>query len=114
MTWVKLDDGFWANPKIDSTSLPAVGVYARSLSYCGNHLTDGRITESAALYMAKGKKALITELVSMGLWHKNGAGYVIPDFCEFNPTKEETEKIRQARSEAGKRGGVASGKVRSK
>src|SRR4051812_38982771 len=49
VTWAKLDDGFWANPKIDATSLAAVGVYARSLSYCGQHLTDGKITDAAAL-----------------------------------------------------------------
>lgn len=99
MTWVKLDDGFWSHPKVDGTSLAAVGVFARSLSYCGAHLTDGSITPEAAIYMAAGKKALLAELVDRGLWEQLDGGYRIPDFLDFNPSREQVEAERQKSAE---------------
>lgn len=112
MPWAKLDDSFWGNPKVDAASLGAVGAYARSLSYVAQHLTDGHIPYGAALYMTKGEADVLAELVDRGFWAKNGDGFVIPDYLEYNPTKAEVESQRRARSEAGKRGGLASGKAR--
>lgn len=99
MTWVKLDDGFWSHPVIDGTTLPAVGLYAKSLSYCGHHLTDGAITDSAALYMAQGKRNLIRELVDRGLWHELDNGYLVPDFLDYNPSKAKVEEERRKAAE---------------
>lgn len=99
MTWVKLDDGFWSHPRIDKTSLPAVGVYVKALSYCGAHLTDGEITEEAAGYMCKGKRALLRELVDIGLWEQIDSGYRIPDFLDFNPSKEKVKEERRKAAE---------------
>lgn len=99
MTWVKLDDGFWAHPKVDGTSLAAVGLFARSLSYCGAQLTDGSITPEAAAYMAHGKRPLIRELVARGLWEELDEGYRIPDFLDFNPSREKVEEERRKAAE---------------
>lgn len=112
MPWAKLDDSFWSNPKVDAAPLPVVGAFARSLSYCAQHLTDGHVPQTAALYMCKGEAEVLRSLVELGFWAENGSGYVVPDYLEFNPTREEVESQRRARSEAGKRGGRASGKAR--
>lgn len=112
MTWVKLDDAFWANPKVVSVGNEAAGAYARMLSYCGQHLTDGVVDASVAKFITRA--AVCTQLVAHGFLAKQGSGFSIPDFLDFNPSREEVEAKRNARSRAGKKGGVASGKRRNK
>lgn len=112
MAWAKLDDGFWSNPKVEEAGNEAAGAYARMLSYCGQHLTDGHVKQAAAKYITR--RPILTRLVELGFLERNGEGWIIPDYLEFNPSREEVESKRKARSEAGKRGGVASGRTRSK
>lgn len=112
MPWVKLDDSFWANPKVLAVGNEAAGAYVRMLSYCGQHLTDGAIDDATSKFIAK--PAITRKLADHGFIERNGEGWLIPDFLDFNPSKEQTEAKRKARSEAGKRGGKASGKARSK
>lgn len=111
MTWSRLDDGFWSNPKIVAAGNEAAGVYARALAYCGQHLTEGKIPEEVLRFIA-GRRKPIDQLVDHGLVVRNGAGFEIPDFLDFNPTREEALAIREKRSEAGRRGGLVSGRRR--
>jgi hypothetical protein len=99
MSWVKLDDGFWSDPRVDGLSLQAVGVFARSLSYCGQHLTDGHITTAAAKYLSRGSQKIVKELVEAGFWVANGAGYAVPNFLDFNPSREHVEDERRKAAE---------------
>ena len=112
VTWTKLDDGFWSNPKVEDVGNEAVGAFARMLSYCGQHLTDGKVKDSAARYITTPR--VLKKLEQYELIERNGSGWLIPDYLEFNLSREEVESKRKVRSEAGKRGGIASGKARSK
>lgn len=94
MTWVKLDDKFWADPKIEEVGNEAAGAYARMLSYCGDHLTDGVVTDAKARYIAKSK--VIERLAEFGLIVKRGTGWEIPKYLEFNPSREQVEAKRAA------------------
>lgn len=94
MTWVKLDDGFWSNPKVDSVGNEAAGVYSRALSYCGCHETDGAVPDSIARYIGKAKAW--ERLVDAGLCEPLENGYLVPDFLEFNPSHEVLEAKREA------------------
>jgi hypothetical protein len=94
VTWTKLDDQFWSNPKVEEVGNEAAGAYARMLSYCGAHLTDGKITDGTARYIAKPK--VIDRLAEFGFIVKNGRGWVIPDFLEFNPSKQKVIAKREA------------------
>jgi hypothetical protein len=47
---------------------------------------------------------LIDELVRAGLWDRDDKGYVIHDYLEYNPSKAQVLAVREAKSEAGKRG----------
>jgi hypothetical protein len=111
VTWTRLDDGFWSNPKIVAAGNEAAGVYARALAYCGNHLTEGHVPDQVMQFIA-GKRKPINQLVDVGLVERNGTGYLIPDFLEFNPTKDEALAMKEKRAEAGRRGGIASGRTR--
>jgi hypothetical protein len=110
--WVKLDDSFWANPKVEDVGNEAAGAYVRMLSFCGQHLTDGHVKESAARYIATPR--LLKKLEEHAFIERNGNGWVIPDYLDYNPTREKAKEKRKVRSEAGKRGGEASSKGRSK
>jgi len=112
MPWVKLDDSFWSNPKVEDVGNEAAGAYARMLSYCGQNLTDGYVKESAARFITTSR--ICKRLEEHDFLERNGKGWVIPDYLDFNPSREQVEEKRRVRSEAGKRGGIASGKSRGK
>jgi hypothetical protein len=121
MPWVKLDDKFHSNPKMEAAGNAARGLYCSALSYCGDHLTDGFVT------LAWAKKAGTTaerdKLTATHAWRpvKAGAvvavnvkenvdrktveyeldlvapddGYVIDDYLTMNPRREKVEKRRR-------------------
>lgn len=94
MTWTKLDDGFWSNPKVERVGNDGAGEYARCLSYCGHHETDGFIPPGIARYIATPK--LFARLEEVGLIESlNGTGYRIPDYLEFNPSKAKLDEKRR-------------------
>lgn len=99
--WVRLDDSYWSHPKVVGVGNEAAGVYARLLSYCGRHETDGRVPEEVARFIS-GKRPPLNKLLESGLVESNGAGFVIPDFLDFNPShsaleeKRERDRIRKA------------------
>lgn len=93
MTWTKLDDAFWSNPKVEAIGNEAAGAYARMLSYCGDHLTDGRVSDQSARYITKPK--VLAALEAHGFVTRNGSGWLIPDYLEFNPSREQIEAKRE-------------------
>lgn len=101
MTWVKLDDAFPDNPKVVGLSSDAFRLYVEALCYCGRHLTDGQVPESAVKRMG-GDNA--SELVDAGLWTPSGKGWLVNDYLEFNPSREKVKADRAKRAEAGKKG----------
>jgi hypothetical protein len=106
VTWVKLDDAFWANPKVVAVGNEAAGAYARMLSYCGQQLTDGLIEDHAAKIITR--PSVCRKLAENGFLERNGKGWRIPDFLEFNPSRDKVLETRRKRAAAGKRGGEAS------
>lgn len=108
MPWVKLDDGLWANPKVVAAGNEVTGAYVRMLSYCGQQLTDGVVPAEPSRFIAKA--AVTRKLISHGFVVPTSEGLLIPDYLDFNPSREKVEATRKARSEAGKRGGMASSK----
>lgn len=102
MSWVFLDDKFHSNRKILRVGNAGAGLYARSLSYCGDHLTDGFLDEAWVKQACTPK--LRDKLVTEELWVKVEGGYEIPDYLTLNPSRSDVLKKREARSSAGKKG----------
>ena len=111
MSWARFDDDLPFNPKIVSAGNEAVGAWVRMICWSAGHGTNGRVRRSVALLIAGGEKKLAS-LVKSGLLDINGNDFVVHDFLDFNPSAEEVEAARAARSEAGKRGGIRSGEAR--
>ena len=111
MTWTKLDDSFYDNPKVVYVGNTVAGAFARSLSYCGRHNTDGKVPKPLALAtLAEGKKATVQKLLEVGLWEEySDFEYLIPDYLEFNPS---AEKVAEERRRAAERQAKSRGKSR--
>jgi hypothetical protein len=114
MPWVKIDDQFHSNPKVVAAGAEAVALYIVALSWCGAYLTDGFIPAGQVrrLALSNHYEEATKRLVEVGLWHEVDGGYEIHDYLEYNPTAEEVKESKQARAEAGRRGGLASVKSR--
>jgi hypothetical protein len=88
--WTRLDDGFCTNPKVWRAGKAATGLYAMALSWCGEQLTDGFIGEAAMrMLLDDGERPLVDGLLGAGLIVTTEGGYLIPDYLEFNPSREQ-------------------------
>ena len=106
MSWFKLDDRIFDNPKIAALSDRAKVAYLESGTYCARELTDGFVPLNKAKAIAGTTRAL-KELVP-GLWEPVAGGYRIHDYLDYNPTREKVladkAALSKRRSEAGSKG----------
>ena len=107
MSWVKLDDQFPDHPKIMQAGPLAGWLYVCGLAYCNRLLTDGFIPAGAVNRLADVPNApkLAAALVTAGLWDAAAGGYQVHDYLEYQPSREQSERTKEARMEAGRRGG---------
>lgn len=107
MSWFCVDDGFHSHPKVMAAGNEAVGLFSRCGSYAAQHLTDGFIPEPVALQY--GNRRLVKKLVDTRLWVPEAGGWRMPDYLDFNPSREQvlakrraaTDRQRRARSKGG-------------
>ncbi|MGW4422577.1 hypothetical protein [Streptosporangium sp. NPDC004631] len=120
MTWFKVDDSLHSHPKAMAASLAALGLWTAAGSWSSGHLTDGFIPDHMIPSLSRGQVELAKELCVAGLWRRSKGGYQFHQWHEDsdgttrNPTREAVESTRVKRAEAGRKGGLASGKTRSK
>lgn len=101
--WVRLDDGFFANPKILGLRPEAKLLYLAGLAYCSAQLTDGAITRPALGLL--GSMAGLTidapvgELVAAGLWAPTAEGYRVHDYLAYNPAATAVKTRRAANAQ---------------
>ena len=107
--WVKLDDDVFENPKTGPLSKGAKLLYLAGLTYCAKRLTDGKIDARGVRVVrarAEAGTKVVAELEASGRWEKNGSGYNVHDWLEYNPPaakilaqrKAAKERMQQARS----------------
>lgn len=129
MSWVKLDDGFAEHPKVIAAGPLAGWVHVCGLCYCNRNLTDGYVPRAIARRLADFEhvgletggvpgmvavgvdvdcELLVEILVEVGMWEEVEGGYVIHDYLDYNPSKEDVlakrSDLSAKRSEAGKKG----------
>lgn len=115
MAWARVDDGWWAHPKVLGVSLEARGLWTTALSWSCAQRTN-RIPVSF-LRMVAGDLAedLADELVRAGLWDFDleadapNHAWIIHDWAEYQELS-----LSEKRAEAGRKGGLKSGAARSK
>ncbi len=94
LSWFKLDDRFFDNPKIIPLSDKAKLAYLQAGVYCARELTNGLIPLKRAHEYA-GRAAVVKELVPH-LWEPVEGGYYVHDYLKYNPTKEKVLAEREA------------------
>lgn len=114
--WTRLDDGFIAHPKILALSHGAFRLHVSGLNWSVANEQDGKVPEivlaiALPLDRPKSRVKAVEELEAAGLWHRNGQGWVIHDFDEYQDTKEVVRARRKkwAEQKRGQRGGVRGG-----
>lgn len=101
MSWVKLDDAFFTNPKVTAVHPLGRLLYMAGLCYSAAGMTDGRITKGALpllLVQSGAKKSSVADLVEAGLWIERDNGWEVHDFLRFNPSKEQVLAERRSGS----------------
>ncbi|MGW1071523.1 hypothetical protein [Streptomyces sp. NPDC002537] len=119
MAWSRIDDSLHSHPKIMLVGNAATGLFVRLISYAGQHLTDGFVPAHVA--RAYGTPRLLNALCDANLLtrvdpksnqtsethpHLQGPGFVIHDYLDYNPSREQVHAERAknaARQEAFRR-----------
>src|SRR4029077_20639904 len=116
MPWVRLDDGFAQHPKAVAVGPLGVAMQVAALCYCNRYLTDGFVSSSAAATLQRfdnidvleddvdddgvatrmSWRAVVDGLVDVGLWSEAPGGWVIHDFEQYQPTREQVLADRSA------------------
>jgi hypothetical protein len=113
MAWVKVDDGFPNNAKVEPLSDRAFRLHVAGMCYSARNLTDGILSPRSVTILRAETKATnkhAAELISAGLWDVIDDGYSIHDYLEYNPTREKVlaERVK-ARQRMGKNRAVRTG-----
>jgi DnaD/phage-associated family protein len=112
MAWARIDDKFLDNPKVRKAGKEATYLYLSGLVYSSNQITEGYISDEVLGLVAfkgfiRNELTHADKLVECGLWDRIDGGYLIHDYLEYNPTKEQIEESRAKKIAAGSKGGRA-------
>jgi hypothetical protein len=99
MPWGKIDDSLYDHPKLDelppAMRMPCVGLWAVAISWCNRRLTDGHVPKGR-IRLLGGTIQQAEALVSVRLFDKEGDGYRVHDFLDFNDSREYVMSRRAA------------------
>ena len=109
----RLDTGWHVNPKVLGLGLQAMGLHAWSISYCDATLSDGFIPHGAWPSLP-GAGAAVKRLLDAGMWTRDGDGFRLHDYLDYNRSRAVIEEYRLARHAAGQAGGQASAEARAR
>lgn len=113
MPWARLDDKFHSHPTTWQVGLESNGLFARALSYCAEHLTDGFLPEEWVWSHVPGTvrnrdpRGIAGRLVETGLWERIEGGFMIVEYLVYNPSRAQVEAEREAQRELSEKGGKA-------
>ena len=97
MSWVRLDDQFANHAKIMSVSSDAFRLHVTAMCWSSSQLTDGTVPVAATRqlgWFCGNLYETIAELETAGLWDVSPGGWVIHDYLEYNPSREQVTKER--------------------
>ena len=102
MPFTRFDDKWRTNPKLlraiakegDSAAL----MWVVGVTYCNDHLTDGRIPREAVSTFVTHKKPLrvAAALVDSGCWEADGDDFLVHDFLDWNDSRATVLAGREA------------------
>lgn len=94
MDWVKLYTDLLTHRKWIGLSPRAKAMLTQAWMFAGQNETDGHVPDTARKLIDHSPQAA-RELEQAGWLHRNGSGWHIHDWAEWQVTKERMEEIRQ-------------------
>ena len=127
MAWIRIDENFAQHPKVVRAGPLGMALHVAALGYCNRYLTDGFVPKQVASLLLDfsglgmrmwdaecfggGEDAtwelVVEDIVDAGLWETTEAGWLIHDYLDYQPSKEQVLGVKKVRKEAGGRGGKA-------
>lgn len=74
-----------------------MGLWVRAGSWSAQQLTEGKVPDYIVRMLGSAREA--TTLVDVGLWERNGEGYVFRNWDKYQPSREKVEADRAANRE---------------
>jgi hypothetical protein len=93
VTWVKLDDRFPTHPKMMGLTDRAFRAHVIGICYAAAHLTDGMVPPGIVPPRSS------RELVAAGVWLVCPEGFLIHDYLDYNPSREQVREERRRAAE---------------
>ena len=99
MSWVRLDDHFFLNPKVIAAGRDACYLYIAGLTYAAGKQTNGFLPAASIPIIAAMAMIQIgygpgraqnraKQLVDVGLWEKCAGGFMIREYLDYNPSDD--------------------------
>lgn len=101
MAWFRIDDGFYDHPKVINAGNAAAGLWVRCGAYSSAKGTDGLVPMKKVHEL--GTRREIEQLLAVRLWIETDGGVLIPDFLDYNPSKQDSDRRRRADAERKRR-----------
>lgn len=101
MPWLRIDDGMWRNRKLLDVSPVGKALWTWCLGYSADQLTDGVLARAdmrqiAAAVGLDDWQGPMQELVDAGLVERDGDTWLMHDYLDYNPSREQVLKERDA------------------
>ena len=101
--YIQLVNGFYMNRKVRKlrhTCPSAIGAFTMMLTFCGDNLSDGHISEDDALYVLDITDSELEALCNVDMIEPDGNnGYYIHDYLIHNRSREQVQKKRESNAE---------------
>lgn len=100
MSWARLDDQAHSHPKVRralAREPASIALWTIGLSWAANYETDGAVPAFVVEALpSEVRERAIEALLDTRLWTRNGDGFEIHDYLDFNPSHAQLEKDRRA------------------
>jgi general stress protein YciG len=113
VSWVILDDDFPNHPKTVQAGNDAALLFVFGLCYCRKYHTGGFIPSDACYSLGfKGNpRKAVEALLAAGYWERAVGGFQVHEYAK-RYDDEKAKATKEKRQEAGRKGGLESGRVR--
>lgn len=101
MAYIRFNPGFSRHPKRIKSGPVSSWLWACSVDYCGEFLTDGFIEDGAVpglvpSLVGGALKRCIANLLAVGSWERVNGGYQVHDYLKYNLSKAQVQADQQA------------------
>lgn len=93
MAWFRIEDSFHSHPKVKLAGNAATGLWVRCGSWSAQYLTDGHVPLHVVADFGKPRE--IDALVAARLWVPEDDCMLMPDFLDYNQSKDDVDKRRR-------------------